>query len=100
MSKISVIVVVLLFSALSWGKTDFISGQIIRNGDVFLIIAKDKKGLTREYAVTNPKDFVYDFLRLEGQTANLKGAFQDKDLRAGTVKLIEINEADFNPLGT
>lgn len=100
MSKISVITVVLLFSFLSWGKTDFTSGQIIRNGNDFLILAKDKKGLTREYTVSNPKDFVYDFLRLEGQRVNLNGVFQDKDLRAGTVKLIEINEADFNPLGT
>ncbi len=100
MSKISVIAVVLLFSFSSWGKPNFISGQIIRSGNDFLIRARDKKGLTREYVVTNQKDFAYDFLRLEGQTVDLKGSFLDKDLRSGTVKLIEINEADFNPLGT
>jgi hypothetical protein len=100
MSKISVVVAVLLISFLSWGKENFISGQVIRSGNDFLIRAKDKNGLTREYAVTNPKDFDYDFLRLEGQTVNLKGTFQDKDLRTGTVKLIEVTEGDFNPLGT
>ncbi len=99
MSKISVLAAVLLFSFSSWGKPLFNSGQVVRSGNNFLIRAKDKTGLTREYTVTNAKEFAYDFLRLEGQTVNLKGIFEDKDLRAGTVKLVEINEADFNPLG-
>lgn len=99
MSKFSIITIILLLPLLSWGNQISMTGQLTRNGNEFLIRAKDRKGLTREYLVTNPKDFVYDCMRLEGQTINLKGKLQDKGLRSGTVELIEVTESNFNPLG-
>ncbi len=99
MSKFSVLVFLISVIFGLSVKSESLHGVLLRRSDKFFVIAKDRRGLEREYSVSNSQEFIFDLMRLDGISVIVQTSPHGKGLRGGEMILVKIEEDEFNPLG-
>lgn len=90
--------ILILFSPACFAESKSVVAEIHHEKSEFSVRAKDKRGFTREYAVQNQKDFIYDLVRLDGKRVAVDGDFKESGLRTGTLKIKKIGDEIVDPL--
>ncbi len=82
-----------------YADTGSVTARIHKKNGLFFVEARDSKGFTREYTVSNSRDHFFDLLRQDAKQITVKGIFVDKGPRTGSVELSEVGEEFADPLG-